>query len=122
MFNSPNIYPNIGGLPDQSTSYQCLSEAVVHRNALFFARILNRQIYYISDAAASRCAHLIEAARSNEIEPYMYLHHVVKKLPADTVEKIEALMPWNVKGQMCHSKENKKTAEKITTSFIWRLR
>lgn len=44
---------------------------------------------------------LIETAKANEIEPYSYLRHVFKELPyADTVEKLEALLPWNVKNQL----------------------
>ena len=41
---------------------------------------------------------LIETAKANGLEPYTYLTHVLKALPyADTVEKIEALLPWNFK-------------------------
>ena len=41
---------------------------------------------------------LIETARANGLEPYEYLHHVLKHIAtADTVEKLEALLPWNMK-------------------------
>jgi hypothetical protein len=41
---------------------------------------------------------LIETAKANGLEPYAYLTHVLKALPyADTVEQIEALLPWNLK-------------------------
>ncbi len=41
---------------------------------------------------------LIETAKANHLEPYAYLFHVLNELPyADTVEKIEALLPWNFK-------------------------
>jgi len=44
---------------------------------------------------------LIETAKANGIEPYGYLYHIFKALPyADTVEKIEALLPWNAKDQI----------------------
>ena len=44
---------------------------------------------------------LIETAKANGIEPYAYLYHIFKALPyADTVEKIEALLPWNMKDQL----------------------
>ena len=44
---------------------------------------------------------LIETAKANGIEPYSYLHHLFKVLPyADSVEKLEALLPWNVKDQV----------------------
>jgi len=40
---------------------------------------------------------LIETAKANNLEPYDYLHHVLKHIAAaDTLEKLEALLPWNV--------------------------
>jgi hypothetical protein len=43
---------------------------------------------------------LIETARANGLEPYGYLHHVLRHIAAaDTVEKIEALLPWNISQQ-----------------------
>jgi transposase len=48
-------------------------------------------------ARASATAYsLIETAKANGLEPYDYLRHVLKHIgAADTVEKIEALLPWN---------------------------
>lgn len=41
---------------------------------------------------------LIETAKCHKLEPYAYLNAVFKALPyADTVEKIEDLLPWNFK-------------------------
>jgi transposase len=41
---------------------------------------------------------LIETAKANGIEPYDYLLHVLKHIAsADTLEKLEALLPWNMK-------------------------
>jgi transposase len=41
---------------------------------------------------------LIETAKANDIEPYDYLLHVLKHIAsADSVEKLEALLPWNMK-------------------------
>jgi len=35
---------------------------------------------------------------ANGLEPYDYLRRALKALPyADTVEKLEALLPWNMK-------------------------
>ena len=56
-------------------------------------------------ADTSRGAHasatiysLIETAKANGLEPYEYLRHVLMHIAAaDTVEEIEALLPWNVK-------------------------
>jgi len=40
---------------------------------------------------------LIETAKANGLEPYDYLKQVLTALPyADTVDKIEALLPWNI--------------------------
>lgn len=40
---------------------------------------------------------LIETAKANALEPYDYIHHVLKHIAAaDSVEKIEALLPWNM--------------------------
>jgi transposase len=41
---------------------------------------------------------LIETAKTHGFESYAYLNAVFKALPyADTVEKIEDLLPWNFK-------------------------
>jgi len=48
-------------------------------------------------ARASATAYsLIETAKANGLEPYDYLRHVLEHIAAaDTVDKIEALLPWN---------------------------
>ena len=39
----------------------------------------------------------IETAKANGLDPYTYLRYVFTELPkADTVEAIEALLPFNV--------------------------
>ncbi len=44
---------------------------------------------------------LIETDKANQLEPYAYLVHVLNELPyADTIEKIEALLPWNFKSSV----------------------
>ena len=51
---------------------------------------------------------LIETAKANEIDPHAYLHHIFKALPyADSVEKLEALLPWNLKGEVAEFKKAK---------------
>ena len=48
--------------------------------------------------ASAACYSLIETAKANELEPFAYLHHVLKHIAsADTLEKVEVLLPWNVK-------------------------
>jgi transposase len=38
---------------------------------------------------------LVQTARGNELEPYAYLRRLFAELPAaQTVEQIEALLPW----------------------------
>jgi transposase len=40
----------------------------------------------------------VQTARANELEPYAYLCHLFADLPAaQTVERIDALLPWNIK-------------------------
>jgi transposase len=40
---------------------------------------------------------LVQTARANELEPYAYLRRLFAELPAaQTVEQIEALLPWNI--------------------------
>jgi len=41
---------------------------------------------------------LIETAKANGLEPYDYIKQVLTALPyAESVEDIEALLPWNIK-------------------------
>ena len=48
--------------------------------------------------ASATCYSLIETAKANGLEPYDYLHRVLQHITAaDTVEKLEALLPWNMK-------------------------
>jgi len=48
--------------------------------------------------ASATCYSLIETAKANGLEPYAYLHHVLQHIAAaDTLEKLEALLPWNMK-------------------------
>jgi len=48
--------------------------------------------------ASATCYSLIESAKANGLEPYEYLRHVLRHIAsADTVEKLEALLPWNMR-------------------------
>ena len=43
----------------------------------------------------------VETAKANDLQPYDYLYYVIRELQyADTVEKLEALMPWNLKNKI----------------------
>ena len=65
--------------------------------------VIGRKAWLFSDSpkgAKASAIHysLIETAKANNLEPYSYLTQILKALPyADTVEKIEALLPWNFK-------------------------
>ena len=48
-------------------------------------------------AASAACYSLVETAKANGLEPYAYIHYVLQHIgAADTLEKWEALLPWNV--------------------------
>lgn len=47
--------------------------------------------------ASATCYSLIETAKANQLEPYAYINYVLERIgEADTLEKLEALLPWNV--------------------------
>jgi transposase len=49
--------------------------------------------------ASANLYSLIETAKANELEPYAYLKQLFTMLPqANSLEDIDALLPWNVKG------------------------
>ncbi|MBO9482874.1 transposase [Salinisphaera sp. G21_0] len=63
-------------------------------------------------ASAIYCS-LIESAKANGLEPFEYICYVLEELPyADTVEKLEALLPWNVKasGALSRNTSHSQTA------------
>lgn len=65
--------------------------------------VIGRKAWLFSDTPAGAHASathysLIETAKANGLEPYAYLKQVLTALPyAETVEDIEALLPWNIK-------------------------
>lgn len=65
--------------------------------------VIGRKAWLFSDipkGARASAIHysLIETAKANDLESHAYLVYVLKKLPyADTVEKLEVLLPWNYK-------------------------
>ena len=47
--------------------------------------------------ASATCYSLIETAKANNLEPHAYILHILNHIGcADTLEKVEALLPWNV--------------------------
>jgi transposase len=52
--------------------------------------------------ASATCYSLVETAKANQLEPSAYIHHVLERIgEADTLEKLEALLPWNVALEPC---------------------
>lgn len=66
--------------------------------------VLGREARLVSDTPAG--AHssaviysLLQTAKANSIEPYLWLRSVLRELPAaKTVDDKEALLPWNFHG------------------------
>ena len=47
--------------------------------------------------ASATCYSLLETAKANDLEPSAYINHVLAQIgEADSLEKLEALLPWNV--------------------------
>ncbi len=67
---------------------------------------MGRRNWLFSDSpkgeqASANCYSLIETAKANGLEPYAYIQYVLKYIAAaDSVEKLEALLPWNARPQM----------------------
>jgi transposase len=63
---------------------------------------LGRKAWLFADTsqgarASATCYSLVEAAKANKLEPSVYIQHVLERIAdADTLEKLEALLPWNV--------------------------
>ena len=54
--------------------------------------------------ASARLYSLVETAKANGLEPHAYLAHLFAELPkAQSVEDIEALLPWNAKAAITWS-------------------
>jgi transposase len=67
--------------------------------------VIGRKAWLFSDTVAGANSSaiiysLVETAKANGLEPYLWLRRVLRELPtAKTVEKIEALLPWNCRSQ-----------------------
>jgi len=85
-------YVDDGAAPiDNNFAENCIRPFAVGRKNWLFAN---------SQAGATASANLyslVQTAKLNELNPYAYLKHVFKELPnAQTIEAIEALLPWEV--------------------------
>ena len=46
---------------------------------------------------SATCYSLIETAKANNLDPQTYIKHILDHIAAaDTLEKLEALLPWKV--------------------------
>jgi transposase len=63
---------------------------------------IGRKVWLFADTtrganASATCYSLIETAKANNLEPYAYILHILNHIDcADTLDKVEALLPWNV--------------------------
>jgi transposase len=63
--------------------------------------VIGRKAWLFADTPAGAHASaliysLVETAKANGLEPYLWLRHVLRRLPnATTAEHFEALLPWN---------------------------
>jgi hypothetical protein len=67
--------------------------------------VVGRKNWLFSDTprgahASAALYSLIETAKANGLEPYLYLKDVFAALPATTTpEQVRALLPWNIKAE-----------------------
>lgn len=88
-------------------SYYCEDGRLHISNALAENAIrpfaVGRRAWLFSDTprgarASAACYSLVETARANGLEPYAYISQVLQHIgTANTVEQLEALLPWNAK-------------------------
>lgn len=74
--------------------------------------VVGRKAWLFSDTPSGAHASalyytLIETAKANDLDPYRYINHLVSNIAAaETVEDIEALLPWNAKHLLDKAKVN----------------
>ena len=55
--------------------------------------------------ASAACYSLVETAKANQLEPYAYVNYLLDHIgSADTLEKLDALLPWNVPQEVLKKK------------------
>jgi len=73
---------------------------------------VGRKAWLFSDTpqgahASATCYSLIETAKANQLEPYGYIKYLLDHVAAaDMLEKLEALLPWNVPLEKIEKKVN----------------
>jgi transposase len=97
-----NQWPTLIGYCDDGRLH--ISNALAENAIRPFA--VGRRNWLFADTArgaraSATCFSLIETAKANGLEPLSYIEHVLLHIgEADTVEKLEALLPWNVKAAL----------------------
>ncbi|MBB3061484.1 transposase [Microbulbifer rhizosphaerae] len=93
-----NQWPYLTGYCDRG--YLHISNVLAENAIRPFA--VGRRAWLFADTAQGARASatyysLIETAKANQLEPSAYIHYVLDRIgEADTLEKLEALLPWNV--------------------------
>ena len=84
-------YVEAGFLPiDNNAAERAIKPFVIGRKAWLFSDTPK------GATASAQIYSLVETAKANGQEPYTWLRHVLERLPqAESVEDVEALLPWN---------------------------
>ncbi|MFZ2217175.1 MAG: IS66 family transposase [Rhodoferax sp.] len=93
LWSRLNVYTQRGDLPiDNNRCENAIRPFVIGRKAWLFSDTP-------AGAHASAVIYsLVQTAKANGLEPYAWLRHVLRDLPAaKTVEEVEALLPWNLR-------------------------
>jgi transposase len=90
-WNRLERYIEAGFLPiDNNAAERAIKPFVIGRKAWLFSDTPK------GAAASAQIYSLVETAKANGQEPYTWLRHVLERLPqAESVEDVEALLPWN---------------------------
>lgn len=79
--------------PDNNVAENGLRSFVVGRKAWLFNNTP------LGAHASAGMYSMIETAKANNLDPFHFMYRLFEKLPeADTVEKLEKLLPWNMTG------------------------
>ena len=89
--------------PDNNAAEQAIRPfAVGRRNWLFNNTPLGAH-------ASAAMFSLVETAKANNLDPFHFMYHLFEELPeADTEEKLEMLLPWNMTGMPPYKLETSK--------------
>ena len=79
--------------PDNNIAERAIRPFVVGRKAWLFNNTP------LGAHASAAMYSIVESARANNLDPFHFMYRLFSELPeADTVEKLEKLLPWNMEG------------------------